>query len=136
MTSLALQQASVIEDAIRKAAHERTVAGSGKDTYYSHASGLIYPEDHFMIEISAFLQTWSSTALGFGGVGGQAISAALTTVVIFWDSENPDFWSKAYIYFGGRFAYSAHPTNSDFIDDLANHKMPSVSDQDYSMERA
>ena len=36
-----------------------------------------YPE--FEV-ISVFSQTWGSTALGFGGIGGQAITSAYTTI--------------------------------------------------------
>lgn len=51
------------------------------------------------IEWYAFPQVWGSTALGFGGMGGQMITTAQTFIVI-GDSE-------AYVYFGGRYAYTA-----------------------------
>lgn len=50
-------------------------------------------------EVVMFPQTWGSTALGFGGVGGQAITSAYTVVV-----ECARVGAKA-VYFGGRFAY-------------------------------
>lgn len=46
-----------------------------------------------------FPQTWGSTALGFGGVGGQAITGAYTVIV-----ECHRTGNRA-VYFGGRFAY-------------------------------
>ena len=58
-------------------------------------------------EVVMFPQTWSSTALGFGGVGGQAITSAYTVVV-----ECVRTGCQA-VYFGGRFAYlvKARPTD-------------------------
>ncbi len=50
-------------------------------------------------EVVMFPQTWGSTALGFGGVGGQAFTNAYTVVV-----ECARAGAKA-VYFGGRFAY-------------------------------
>lgn len=50
-------------------------------------------------EVVMFSQTWGSTALGFGGIGGQAITNAYTVVV-----ECVRTGNRA-VYFGGRFAY-------------------------------
>lgn len=50
------------------------------------------------IEVYMFLQTWGSTALGYGGVGGSAMTTAYTVVVSMHDA--------ACVYFGGdRLAY-------------------------------
>ncbi len=49
------------------------------------------------LAVYAWPQTWSSTALGFGGMGGQALTVAPTTVVV---HEN-----TAFVYFAGRPAY-------------------------------
>lgn len=45
-----------------------------------------------------FAQTWGSTALGFGGVGGAAMTAAYTVVI-----RGPD--GTMVVYWAGRFAY-------------------------------
>lgn len=139
MPSIALQQAMVLEDAVKRAAGDRHDAGNnvvGGNKYYSYAEGLNSPEDVFLMEVRAFPQVWGSTALGFKGIGGQMITSAMTTVVSFRDSQDPSLWAKAYVYFGGRFAYSAHPTNGDFIRDLEGQTMPAVGDHDYNMEPA
>ncbi len=45
-----------------------------------------------------FAQTWGSTALGYGGIGGAAMTPAYTVVV-----AGPD--GSAAVYWAGRFAY-------------------------------
>ncbi|MBA9846839.1 hypothetical protein DEE89_12070 [Ralstonia pickettii] len=64
-----------------------------------------------------FVQTWSSTALGFGGLGGQAMTPAYTVVV----SGPSGHWA---VYWAGRFAYLIDPHKQTdkqreaFLDDL------------------
>lgn len=67
------------------------------------------------IEVFHFPQTWGSTALGFGGMGGSAISTAYTTVVF----NRP----SAAVYFDGTFAYMIEKINDKFWDDLTNRNM-------------
>ena len=77
-----------------------------------------------------FPQTWSSTALGFGGCGGQAITEAYTTVVeMSWSyldkideirglnlKESKD---KIYaVFFDGMLAYICMNPNGQFFKDL------------------
>lgn len=49
-----------------------------------------------------FPQTWGSTALGFGGVGGAAMTPAYTVVV-----QGPG--GEQVVYWSGRFAYVIAP---------------------------
>lgn len=70
------------------------------------------------VETFIFPQTWSSTALGFGGVGGQAFTAAYTVVV-----TGPQ--GDACVYFGGRFAYRVPRLSQVFMEDLRSHSMVS-----------
>lgn len=70
-------------------------------------------------DIYDFDQTWGSTALGFGGIGGSAMTTARTYVLIPMDEE------KAYVYFGGRFAYQCG-INDKFREDLRNRRMSDV----------
>lgn len=50
------------------------------------------------LEVSLFRQTWGSTALGYGGVGGAAMTSAYTVVV--------ETRAQACVYFGdGPLAY-------------------------------
>lgn len=63
-----------------------------------------------------FDQIWASTALGFGGVGGSAMTKARTYVIIYDDS--------AYVYFNGHYAYTVNePWNEEFNNDIADECM-------------
>lgn len=76
-------------------------------------------------EVIMFPQTWSSTALGYGGLGGKAITEAYTVVVI-----GPT--GDAAVYFGGgRLAYVVNHSivgSAPFHEVLARRTMPSVQD--------
>ena len=50
-------------------------------------------------ELHTFEQTWGSTTLGFGGVGGQMMTSATTYVFIPMGVNQ-----KCFVYFAGRFA--------------------------------
>ena len=69
-----------------------------------------------------FDQTWESTALGFGGVGGSALTTERTYVFM---PEDKDF---AYVYFGNRFAYKVDNPNDKFFEDIKNCEMSSVKE--------
>ncbi len=62
-------------------------------------------------EVRHFLHTWGSTALGFGGIGGCAMTSAYTTVVM----RGHD----AAVYFAGRHAYTVRSDGPNFSLDLA-----------------
>lgn len=49
-----------------------------------------------------FVQSWSDTSLGFGGIAGQAFTDG--TVVVCWRLPG----AEAVVYIGGRLAYSVH----------------------------
>lgn len=69
----------------------------------------------------SFPQTWGSTALGFGGIGGQAITTAQTYVVL----AN----GAIYVYFGSRFAYVITGYLRHNLEEYLNKKhFPSVRD--------
>ena len=72
-------------------------------------------------ELYDFNQTWATTALGFGGMGGSAITTARTYVYI------PKFYKKAFVYFAGIFAYECDKSEK-FVDDLRAHCMASVQE--------
>lgn len=71
-------------------------------------------------EIYTFTQAWGSTALGFGGIGGQAITKANTYVLEPVAPNAPDY-KTCHVYFAGRYAYSA-PCNSTLGADLVSQK--------------
>ena len=62
-------------------------------------NNFVSPDD---FELYMFEQTWGSTALGFGGMGGQAITTANTYVFVPVTCNQ-----NAFVYFGSDFAYEA-----------------------------
>lgn len=68
-----------------------------------------------------FPQTWDDTSLGFGGIGGQAITTAYTTVII--ESNN----NYCGVFFNERLAYVIKNPNSMFWEDIQKHKMSDVA---------
>lgn len=75
-----------------------------------------------LIVHAMFPQTWSSTALGFGGVGGQAITPAYTVII---ESEHGLGYC---VYFGGRFAYRIKRPSDYFFGDIIHQRMAQVSE--------
>ena len=73
------------------------------------------------VEVYSFTQTWDSTALGFGGIGGQAMTTAQTTIVT-------DFQTYC-VYFGGRLAYKIENPNTKLIEDIMQHNLVAVGQQ-------
>jgi predicted Fe-S protein YdhL (DUF1289 family) len=79
------------------------------------------------IEVTMFPQTWGSTATGYGGMGGAAITSAYTIIV--------SYKMTTYcVYFGcGRLAYRVTwadmtPSGRDnFLSDMAARNMASVA---------
>lgn len=70
---------------------------------------------------AVFLQAWGSTALGFGGIGGQAITTAYTIIL---RSDQADGYC---VYFNGRFAYKIDRPNRQFFEDMHNFNMCEVA---------
>lgn len=76
-----------------------------------------YPE----LDLKMFSQCWGSTALGFGGIGGQAMTSAYTVVV---NDYNENISS---VFFGDRLAYTIFNPNDNFFNDMAKEKMEPVN---------
>lgn len=75
------------------------------------------------VDVETWVQTWGSTALGFNGMGGQAITGAYTTIV--W-APNRAF---GLVYFSTRFAYRVqHPFSDFFCERYAARNLPAVRD--------
>jgi hypothetical protein len=72
---------------------------------------------HDMTVYAMFPQTWSSTALGFGGIGGQAISSAYVCII------ESNLVGGFAVYFGGRLAYVINRPNERFEQDITCHRM-------------
>lgn len=80
--------------------------------------------DDFVIH--TFTQAWGSTALGFGGMGGQAITEVNTYVLEPVAPNAPDY-KTCHVYFAGRYAYSV-PYGTQFCVDLVSQNMAPVSE--------
>lgn len=72
-------------------------------------------------EFHVFAQIWESTALGFGGIGGSAMTTAYTVVCVPLCVDQ-----KCHVYFGGRYAYGAEPSEA-FMEDVFHQRMEPVS---------
>ena len=68
-------------------------------------------------ELYTFEQSWPDTTCGFGGVGGQAITTAITYVFVPVSVDE-----KCYVYIGGKFAYSCDWSET-FKKDLMNQNV-------------
>ena len=102
----------------RKTREDRRVKKSGKHTEYNISLHSMFP------------QTWGSTALGFGGIGGQAITPAYTIIL---ESEQGAGFC---VYFGGRFAYRIERPNKVFMEDIVRRSMSEVSGAKQRYEEA
>ena len=78
-----------------------------------------YDIDYDEGDLYDFDQTWASTALGFGGIGGSALTTARTYVFI------PLNYDKAFVFFGSTFAYECK-INDCFREDMRKKRMASV----------
>ena len=73
-------------------------------------------------ELHTFEQTWGSTALGFGGIGGQAMTTARTYVFI-----PIGINQKCFVYFAGSFAYAVDYSDK-FMQDVLGCNVASVAE--------
>ncbi len=97
---IARQLMTISEDLRKRRSHENTT---------DYDKGYLYDFD----------QMWGSTALGFPGVGGSAMTWARTYVFI------PYGEHRAFVYFNGEYAYTCS-INDRFNTDLNNHCMASL----------
>ena len=86
--------------------HCNAVRSTGEEEYTN-------PE----IEMYMFPQTWGSTSLGFGGIGGQAITTAYTVVV----NDYHDGYCS--VFFGNQLAYLIKNPNQAFYEDMKKGSM-------------
>lgn len=73
-----------------------------------------------ILDMVAFTQLWSSTALGFGGIGGSAMTTGLTTIYIIPNTKTTEGW----VFFNSGFAYKAE-IDDTFLKDMEKRYMPS-----------
>ena len=92
-------------------------------------------------QVYVFRQTWATTATGLdlhGGVSGQALTSAYTTIVqIDFDAQDPDPEivitrnSFFVVFFRDTLAYFGFNPNRSFYLDVSNFDMKSQRKQDY-----
>ena len=70
-----------------------------------------------------FPQTWGSTALGFGGIGGSAMTTAYTVVL------HSNYYHEFLVYFGGTFAYKVNGRSKNFEKFRDDINQQNLSDQ-------
>jgi len=83
----------------------------------------LFDDDYFLnqnFDVYTFPQTWGSTAMGFGGIGGASVTTATTTVII---SRTRHY---AAVFFGQKLAYEIIKPNAAFFVDLSNFRMADV----------
>ena len=86
---------------------------------YTNVTRLHYENE---IEVEAmFIQTWGSTALGFGGIGGSAMTDAYTIIL------RSTYHHEYLVYFNGTFAYKVSKPNGKFVEDIKNKYLTDVS---------
>jgi hypothetical protein len=85
-----------------------------------HNAGVKGIQSSTELEVDMFSQMWGSTSLGFGGIGGQAMTSAYTVLV--W-APNRD---SVFVYFAGRFAYEVKNYSDYFRECYAARRMPEV----------
>jgi len=69
-----------------------------------------------------FPQTWGSTALGHGGMGGSAMTTAYTVVLECYHTQ------EFLVYFGGQYCYTVNRRSANiqaFVEDCKNHCLAS-----------
>jgi len=72
-----------------------------------------------------FAQTWGSTALGHGGMGGSSMTTAYTIVL------ECNYTSEFLVYFGSEFCYNINKRSKNieiFLKDCANHQLTSLKE--------
>lgn len=77
------------------------------------------PNEYEATVYAMFEQTWASTALGFGGIGGSEMTSAYTVIVT--------HGRRFVVYFNGRKAYHIDDPSSAFFKDIAAQNMASVN---------
>ena len=94
-----------------------------QERFWNRIKGLESIEEinHLEFIVHVFPQIWSSTALGFGGIGGQVMTNAYTTVIY-------ETGSGIYgVFFNERLAYIIENPNRLFFEELNNRNMECFS---------
>lgn len=83
------------------------------------------------VEVGLWVQSWSDTSCGFGGMAGQALSSAYTVLV----SQTGD--APFVVYHNFRFAYAVLRPTSEFYRKLERRQLPGAHDRNlHAIDRA
>ena len=77
------------------------------------------PTQYDIQGIEVFQQMWGSTALGFGGIGGAAMTTCNVIII-----TGP--MGDRCVYFGSGFAYHIQRPNRQFADDVTSKRVSDV----------
>ena len=80
--------------------------------------GGVHDLEHF--DLYSWPQAWGSTATGWGGLGGAAVTLENVTCI--------QRGNRCCVYFGGRFAYEANLTDPWFRKQYDVKRVPSLPD--------
>ena len=76
--------------------------------------------DPEFVEIYSWPQVWGSTACGFGGIGGRAMTKAQTTIV------RSVYSNEAFVFIADRFAYKSSFDNFAFTNAWQKMHVPGL----------
>lgn len=88
-----------------------------QERFYNHIKPELGDVRYPQFELTVFLQTWGSTCLGFGGIGGQAMTSAYTTVI--WEETRGIYG----VFFDERLGYVIKNPNQLFMESMEQHRM-------------
>lgn len=115
-----------LELVLYKAQRELACNEKWKDIITEKKEKNRYTYPNFVAEV--FLQMWGTTCTGFDitqdgspTIGGQAMTEEYTTVI---HERTADFYC---VFFGERLCYVISDASEDFMSDLKNHSMASLS---------
>jgi hypothetical protein len=83
-----------------------------------HIKKIKNPDVSEVTVYAMFPQMWGSTALGFGGIGGAAMTTEYTIVL--------NCYSTFAVYYGGQFAYIVKNPTQTFFDDINRQSISDV----------
>lgn len=84
------------------------------------------PNEREFCVVGMFPQTWNSTALGHGGIGGSAMTTAYTIVI----QARHEQSREVLVYFGDRFAYRISSPNQVFWQELGQQHLAGTDECD------
>lgn len=82
------------------------------------------PNEREFCVVAMFPQTWGSTALGHGGIGGSAMTTAYTVVI----QARHEQSREVLVYFGDQFAYRIGSPNQVFWQDLGQQNLAALDE--------